>query len=192
MVCNLLNLILVKTNIIFNNLFSCKENEQFAKGCKSVLEKPFDIDNLVTKLDPARDLQRLHALIIGLINEKKIEDCFKPNYQFNSEDPMQCRQTLQKLVEYSANLEQIHHKYRNNLLGQHKYGSITQPIGDDNYVRGQVSQIQQQLNAVSAQSQFMSGASTTPRPHQTQSHFDISPGQFQRNHFLRSSDSERF
>ena len=145
------------------------------------MEKPFDIENLVTKLDPARDLQRLHALIIGLINEKKIEDCFKPNYQFNSEDPMQCRQTLQKLMEYSAHLEQIHHKYRNNLLGQHKYGSITQPISDDNYVRGNLSsQIQQQLGAGG----IISGASTTPRPHQSQTHFDISPGQFQRNHYF--------
>jgi Ras GTPase-activating protein 3 len=44
--------------------FSCNERDQNAKGCKAIDETPLEID-LVTQLDPARDLQRLHMLIVG-------------------------------------------------------------------------------------------------------------------------------
>lgn len=44
--------------------FSCNERDQNAKGCKTVDETPLEVD-LVTQIDPARDLQRLHSLIIG-------------------------------------------------------------------------------------------------------------------------------
>lgn len=49
-----------------SRISSCNERDQNAKGCKAVDETPLEVD-LVTQLDPARDLQRLHSLIIGMI-----------------------------------------------------------------------------------------------------------------------------
>lgn len=168
---------------------SCNESDQSARGCKSMADKPFEME-LVTQLDPARDLQRIHSLIIS--NIQSIEKYFDAsNADANNEELMKCRKTIQKLTDFSMQLEQIHRKYKNNLLRETKYGSLLQPIGDDNYLRGGLSvQIAQQLNASGNNQSFMScGSSTTPR-HQTS--FDYSPNFFHRNHFLRSSDSERF
>ena len=52
--------------------FSCNERDQNAKGCKAVDATPLEID-LVTQLDPARDLQRLHALIVGEYSYTKFQ-----------------------------------------------------------------------------------------------------------------------
>lgn len=151
--------------------FSCNETDQHAKGCKSV-----DEVDLVTQLDPARDLQRLHTLIINNMNVmQKFFDCNLGN----GEEMMLTRQTLQKLSEVAMHLEQIHRKHRNKENKEMKIGSQQEPIGDDNYLRGMSS------------SSLNSGASTTPRPTPTQ-HFEIAPALFQRGHFLRNSDSERF
>jgi hypothetical protein len=97
----------------------------------------------------------------------------------NNEEMLQTRTTLQKLSDVALQLEQIHRKHRNKENKEMKIGSIQEPIGDDNYLRGMSS------------SSLNSGASTTPRPAPTQ-HFDIPPALFQRGHFLRNSDSERF
>jgi len=56
----------IENNKIFNiSHYSCNERDQNANGCKAVDETPLEVD-LVTQLDPARDLQRLHSLIIGM------------------------------------------------------------------------------------------------------------------------------
>lgn len=56
----------VINNKFFNiSHYSCNERDQNANGCKAVDETPLEVD-LVTQLDPARDLQRLHSLIIGM------------------------------------------------------------------------------------------------------------------------------
>lgn len=53
------------------NMCSCNERDQNAKGCKTVDETPLEMD-LVTQLDPARDLQRLHMLVVGEFARKFI------------------------------------------------------------------------------------------------------------------------
>lgn len=154
---------------------SCKEADQNAKGCKAVDATPLEVD-LVTQLDPARDLQRLHTLIINNMN---VMQKFFDSKHGNSDEIMLTRTTLQKLSEVAMQLEQIHRKHRNKENKEMKIGSQQEPIGEDNYLRGMSS------------SSLNSGSSTTPRPPPTQ-HFDIQPALFQRGHFLRNSDSERF
>lgn len=153
--------------------FSCNESDPNNKGCKSLDETPLEVD-LLTQLDPARDLQRLHTLIITNMNV--MQKFFDSNLD---EEKVLTRQTLQDLSKVAMHLEQIHRKHRNKENKEMKIGSQQEPIGDDNYLRGMSS------------SSLNSGASTTPRPTPTQ-HFDIQPALFQRGHFLRNSDSERF
>ena len=97
----------------------------------------------------------------------------------SGEEMMLTRQSLKKLSDVAIELEQIHRKHRTKENKEMKIGSQQEPIGDDNYLRGMSS------------ASLNSGASTTPRPAPTQ-HFDIPPALFQRGHFLRNSDSERF
>lgn len=157
------------------SVFSCRETDQHAKGCKSFDETPLEID-LVTQLDPARDLQRLHTLIINNMN---VMQKFFDSNMGNGEEMLLTQRTLQRLSEVAMHLEQIHRKHRHKENKEMKIGSQQEPIGEDNYLRGMSS------------SSLNSGASTTPRPTPTQ-HFDIAPALFQRGHFLRNSDSERF
>lgn len=156
-------------------------------------DKPFELE-LVNQLDPARDLQRLHSLIIG--HMQSVEKFFDST-SGNTEESMMCRKTIQKVTEFAMHLEQIHRKYKHHLVRDTKYGSQHHPIGDDNYLRGGLSlQIAQQLNATTNASNqgnlfLNSGSATTPRVSAT-NHFDISPGMFQRGCYLRSSDNDRF
>lgn len=174
--------------------FSCHENDQSAIGCKSMADKPFEME-LVNQLDPARDLQRIHSLIVShssLIN--KYFDSSDEEIK-NSEEFKKCRNTLQKVMEYSMNLEQTHRKVKTNELKDSKIGSQLQPIGDDNYVRSGLSPPIPQLSVTSMSTGnpfHVSGSSTTPRHQTSNSHIEISPNFFHRHHILRSSDSERF
>lgn len=138
-------------------------------------ETPLEVD-LVTQLDPARDLQRLHALII--MNMNVMNKYFDSNLG-EGEEMVLMRQTLKDISKVAMHLEQIHRKHRNKENKEMKIGSQQEPIGEDNYLRGMSS------------SSLNSGSSTTPRPTPTQ-HFDIPPALFQRGHYLRNSDSERF
>ena len=170
--------------IYFLLLSSCKEQDQYAQGCTSVSTKPFQME-LTTALDPARDLQRLHSLIIA--NVKHFEILNDSNLQaFNPgqcDDPPGCRRTLQKLGEIAFTLEQIHRKYKGNLARDMKYGSRHAPIGDDNYLH----MIRGALNTSS--SGAIGNNLTTSHVSQI---IDKSPNFFNRHHFLRSSDSERY
>lgn len=128
------------------------------------------------QLDPARDLQRLHTLIITNMN---VMQKFFDGKHGNEEETTLTRLTLQKLGEVAMQLEHLHRKHRNKENKEMKIGSQQEPIGDDNYLRGMSS------------SSLNSGSSTTPRPTPTQ-HFEILPALFKRGSFLRNSDSERF
>ncbi|KAL7035982.1 hypothetical protein ACKWTF_008647 [Chironomus riparius] len=151
----------------------CNERDQNANGCKAVDETPLEVD-LVTQLDPARDLQRLHSLIIGNMNV--MTKFFDTNMPKNEETEF-TRQTLRRLSEEALKLDQIQRNHRNKQLKDLKVGSKQEPIGDDNYIRGVSS------------SNLNSGSSTTPRPvTTTNQHFDLPPTLFQRGHFLRNSD----
>lgn len=88
--------------------------------------------DLATALDPARDLQRLHSLIIANINSLEVLDPALNGTAY--EDPMAARITIKKLNEIATTLEQIHRKYKSMLARDLKYGSRQAPIGDDNYL----------------------------------------------------------
>lgn len=112
-------------------VFSCEESDQYAKGCKFVDETPIEVD-LITQLDPARDLQRLHSLIITNMNI--MQKYFDRNA---GEEMMLTRQSLNKLGDVAMQLEQIHRKHRKKENKEMKIGSQQEPIvGDDNYLRG--------------------------------------------------------
>ncbi|XP_053668607.1 GTPase-activating protein [Anopheles marshallii] len=107
----------------------CNESDQYAAGCTPVSSSgPIQME-LATALDPARDLQRLHSLIIANINSLEVLD---PTTAY--EDPMAARKTIKKLNEIATTLEQIHRKYKSMLARDLKYGSRQAPIGDDNYL----------------------------------------------------------
>lgn len=114
-----------------NGMWSCCESSDGnAPGCRQVSNKPFQME-LATALDPSRDLQRLHTLIIS--HRISLETKYK-------DDPV-CQELLQAAFE----LEEIHHKHKQQLLLQTKYGSQMAPIGEDNYLNVMRHHQQQQI-----------------------------------------------
>uniref|UniRef100_A0A182ND55 PH domain-containing protein n=1 Tax=Anopheles dirus TaxID=7168 RepID=A0A182ND55_9DIPT len=110
----------------------CNESDQYAPGCTPVSSSsPIQVE-LATALDPARDLQRLHSLIIANIASLEVLDPALNGTAY--EDPMAARKTIKKLNEIACTLEQIHRKYKSMLARDLKYGSRQAPIGDDNYL----------------------------------------------------------
>jgi Ras GTPase-activating protein 3 len=134
--------------------------------------------DLLTQLDPARDLQRLHTLITSNSQTMKL---FYDRNSGNTEEMNLTKQSLTKIFNVAIELEKIHRKHRNKEMMEMKLGSQQEPIGDDNYLRGMSS------------TSLNSGASTTPRSIHTQNNSEfLQPALFHRGHFQRSSDSERF
>lgn len=131
---------------------SCSEKDSTSQGCRTVGIKQFDME---LASDPARNLQRLHTIIMSNLNNLEIlaesnslstlssssssnsvNSGGGSNYNsfvLSSEDLLQYRKTIQKLRESALNLDQIHRKYKTTLLRETKYGSREAPIGDDNY-----------------------------------------------------------
>ncbi|XP_053697913.1 GTPase-activating protein [Sabethes cyaneus] len=157
----------------------CSEIDQYAPGCTAVSKKPFQME-LATALDPARDLQRLHSLI--MVNFASLEE-LDPTLNATCDDPGAARQTIKKLNEIASSLERIHRKYKTMLAREMRYGSRQAPIGDDNYLHtSRLMAAGGNLAATAA----AAAASIIPQ------HFEKSPHFFQRNNPLRSSDNERF
>ncbi|XP_055637330.1 GTPase-activating protein isoform X2 [Toxorhynchites rutilus septentrionalis] len=157
----------------------CSETDQYAAGCAAVSPKPFQME-LATALDPARDLQRLHSLI--MVNFSSLEE-LDPALNAACEDPAAARKTIKKLNEIANSLERIHRKYKTMLVREMRYGSRQAPIGDDNYLHtSRLMAAGGNLAATAA----AAVASIIPQ------HFEKSPNLFHRNHQLRSSDNERF
>ncbi|XP_055614265.1 GTPase-activating protein-like [Uranotaenia lowii] len=179
----------------------CSENDQYAPGCTAVSPKPFQME-LATALDPARDLQRLHSLI--MINFASLEELDPEPLNVSCDDPAAARKTIKKLNELANSLERIHRKYKTMLAREMRYGSRQAPIGDDNYLH--TSRL---IAAAAAASGAGGGGGGHPFHHSAvvsvvnhhnnhhhhhlqQQHYDKSPNPFHRNHPLRSSDNERF
>lgn len=111
--------------------------------------KPFPLD-LCTSFDPARDLQRLHSLIMR--HMKDIEDLIATpivnhlhsHHVANGQDYVsmskscvldeQCRRTLERVREIVLNLDQVHLCQRSKVAKDTKLGSRQAPIGEDNYL----------------------------------------------------------
>ncbi|XP_058823590.1 GTPase-activating protein [Topomyia yanbarensis] len=157
----------------------CNESDQYASGCQAVSPKPFQMEQ-ATVLDPARDLQRLHSLII--VNFGSLEE-LDPALTAACEDPAASRRTIKQLNEIANSLERIHRKYKTTLAREMRYGSRQAPIGDDNYLHTSRLMVAGGNLAVTVAA---AAASYLPQ------HFERSPNPFHRNHQLRSSDNERF
>ncbi|EAT48915.1 AAEL000093-PA [Aedes aegypti] len=167
----------------------CAENDQYAAGCTAVSPTPFQME-LATALDPARELQRLHSLIMA--NFHGLEE-LDSTLTAACEDPGAARKTIKKLNEIANSLERIHRKYKTMLAREMRYGSRQAPIGDDNYLH-----TSRMIAAAAASSGNGNLAATAAAAVAASSmlpasqHFDKSPGLFHRNHPLRRSDNERF
>lgn len=166
------------------NSFSCKERDQYAKGCQTVSPSPFQM-GLATTLDPARDLQRLNTLIINNLDDLK--SFTEPNSVYSKEitspeDLLQLHKNVMSMIDTAVKLQQIHLTYRALIDREMKYGSRQAPIGDDNYLH----LMRGGLNAGGNQN-----ASTTLPSINHQKHhnlgLDKSPNFFIRNEMLRSS-----
>lgn len=140
---------------------------------------------LATALDPARDLQRLHSLIMANFNGLEELDS---TLTAACEDPGAARKTIKKLNEIANSLERIHRKYKTMLVREMRYGSRQAPIGDDNYLHTSRMMAAGGGN-LAATAAAAAAAASSILPSQ---HFDKSPNLFHRNHPLRSSDNERF
>ncbi|XP_047514528.1 GTPase-activating protein isoform X2 [Pieris napi] len=88
---------------------------------------------LALRLDPARDLQRLHAL---LMSHTKLLDTrlHRPPDDTNPQEREAEASTLRELQKVMFDLETRHCTYRRSLARETKYGSKQAPIGDDNYL----------------------------------------------------------
>ncbi|XP_035796216.1 GTPase-activating protein-like isoform X1 [Anopheles albimanus] len=134
----------------------CNEGDQYAQGCTPVSSNPIQME-LATALDPARDLQRIHSLILANFSSLEVLDP-----AINStvcEDPAAARKTIKKLNEIAHHLEQIHRRYKLTLVRDLKYGSRQAPIGDDNYLH--MSRAGFSAALVAAASSASSGAGVT-------------------------------
>lgn len=88
---------------------------------------------LALRLDPARDLQRLHALLVS--HAPALDDrLHRPQECMSAEDRSAEAATLRDLQEAMFDLEHRHRIYRRSLARETKYGSKQAPIGDDNYL----------------------------------------------------------
>ncbi|KAJ8950517.1 hypothetical protein NQ318_015261 [Aromia moschata] len=107
-----------------NGQWLCKSPDALASGCSEV--SCVD-NNYHMNLDPERDLQRIHSLIITHI--KTLETFINV---FQSE-PTICN-ILKQLRDVAFQIEQKHRTYKRTLDRNTKYGSLAAPIGDDNYL----------------------------------------------------------
>ncbi|CAH0600406.1 unnamed protein product [Chrysodeixis includens] len=88
---------------------------------------------LALRLDPARDLQRLHALLVA--HAPRLDDrLLRPQEGTSVEEREAEAATLRELQETMFDLEHRHRIYRRSLARETKYGSKQAPIGDDNYL----------------------------------------------------------
>ncbi|CAK1548379.1 unnamed protein product [Leptosia nina] len=88
---------------------------------------------LALRLDPARDLQRLHALLMSHIKLVDMRLHRPPDNTPALEREAESA-TIRELQKVIFDLETRHCRYRRSLLRETKYGSKQTPIGDDNYL----------------------------------------------------------
>ncbi|KAJ0181311.1 hypothetical protein K1T71_003396 [Dendrolimus kikuchii] len=114
----------------------CGAPEADAAGCGSSAEgwrSGCSGAALALRLDPARDLQRLHALLVTHV--QRLDDrLLRPQDGVSIEEREVEVRTLHELREAMFDLEHKHRVYRRSLARETKYGSKQAPIGDDNYL----------------------------------------------------------
>lgn len=127
-----LKILITKFNhkIFFSSLFSCKSPNELAPGCTAV--STTDSNNLHMTLDPERDLQRIHSLIIAHFGciETLIQACENEYCRavprmmpFVIEDSRGLYNLLVQLREIAYQIEQKHRVYQRTLARDTKYGS---------------------------------------------------------------------
>lgn len=167
--------------IYFFDCYSCKERDQYAKGCQTVSQSPFQM-GLATTLDPARDLQRLNTLIINHLDDLK--QFTEPKSVYNKEITAQedlklLQKNVMALIDAAVSLQQIHLAYRALIDRELKYGSRGAPIGDDNYLH--------LMRTGLGNTNTTNASSTLPTLKHHTLGLDKSPKLFIRNELLRSS-----
>lgn len=142
-------------------------------------QSPFQM-GMATTLDPARDLQRLNALILSNMVEfnKQLDN---PKNAFTEEittpeDIRLLNKNAIALTDAATNLQHIHNKYRTKLDRELKYGSRSAPIGDDNY-----------LNFMRTGLGIANTSATLPTIKHNSLSLDHSPRHFIRNDMMRNS-----
>ncbi|CAH0722786.1 unnamed protein product, partial [Brenthis ino] len=119
----------------------CGRSEADAEGCggggaggeAGEAQGPHGAAALALRLDPARDLQRLHALLVAHVHRLD-ERLHRPSDDMNPEEREAEAMTLRELQKIMFDLEHRHCIYRRSLARETKYGSKQAPIGDDNYL----------------------------------------------------------
>lgn len=136
-----------------NGVYSCcVRSDENAPGCKNVSPEAIDIYQmeLVTALDPALDLQRIHTLIMSHMTQlEALLDpvAFHHLQQHNPLLPTAIalqQQSAQTYADFKTTIEQLrkvayvidkdHRDYKQGIARELKYGSRQAPIGDDNYL----------------------------------------------------------
>lgn len=116
----------------------CTKSEEDAIGCGMSREEGEEW-RLALRLDPARELQRLHTLLVQhtLLLDARM---YRPQRENDNEEGAieEDREaeavTLRELQEVMYDLEHQHRKYKRSQARETKYGSKQAPIGDDNYL----------------------------------------------------------
>nr|XP_026484362.1 GTPase-activating protein [Vanessa tameamea] len=119
----------------------CGRSEPDAEGCGSGVSEntegerdaPRGTAALALRLDPARDLQRLHAQLVAHVHRLD-ERLHRPPDDTSPEEREAEAVTLRELQKIMFDLEHRHCIYRRSLARETKYGSKQAPIGDDNYL----------------------------------------------------------
>ncbi|XP_068628547.1 GTPase-activating protein [Battus philenor] len=114
----------------------CGRSEPEAEGCggEGLDERARSAPAaLALRLDPARDLQRLHALLVAHA-QRLDERRHRPHDGTTLEEREAEASTLCELQKTVFDLEHQHCIYRRSLARETKYGSKQAPIGDDNYL----------------------------------------------------------
>ncbi|XP_063834654.1 GTPase-activating protein [Ostrinia nubilalis] len=119
----------------------CGRPEAEAEGCGGRTESTEYLTEgdlrapaaLALRLDPARDLQRLHALLVAHAHRLDAAVLRLPDVT-NVEEREAEATTLRDLQKAMFDLEHRHRLYRRSLARETKYGSKQAPIGDDNYL----------------------------------------------------------
>uniref|UniRef100_A0A6P7GUC3 GTPase-activating protein-like n=1 Tax=Diabrotica virgifera virgifera TaxID=50390 RepID=A0A6P7GUC3_DIAVI len=113
----------------------CKSPNELAPGCSEVSRTD---SNYRMNLDPERDLQRVHSLVINHLDTLEtlcIDLCSSKVHGegVTAEAAILC-DILNRLREVAYQIEQKHRIYKRTMDRNTKYGSLAAPIGDDNYL----------------------------------------------------------
>ncbi|GBP41480.1 GTPase-activating protein [Eumeta japonica] len=125
----------------------CGRIEADAEGCDKGTDGTGGVDapeggaaRLGLRLDPARDLQRLHALLVAHSQQfdERLQHLHRSHdmtMRSQQEEAIAEIATLRELQDAMFDLEYRHRIHRRSLARETKYGSKQAPIGDDNYLR---------------------------------------------------------